>query len=262
MGQRLINLETGAVKEYTDEDGLRCSTKSSRAKGRKYFENIQKEDLFSLHNKELGGFIFTIYEIGKEFNKHDEVLTQSDLTRLVFISTYANFDGVLMETQKTVMRKKKLQELTALSRSRFQELYSKLLKLEILLEQDGRILMNEAYFFKGPIKDHDVGIADSCTRIYINTVRDLYSCTPTKSHKVLGVLFRMIPFLNIEFNIICHNPAERIADEVKPMVLGELADKLGYSCESVGKLKKELQSIKTKEGMQVVSFNTYGVFMA
>ncbi len=92
----------------------------------------------------------------------------------------------------------------------------------------------------------------------MDTVRELYKITPTASHKVLGILFRVIPFLNIEYNLVCHNPAENIIDDVMPMTLAELAKRLGYSAESAGRLKKELQSIKTSDGKQVVSFDNFG----
>lgn len=250
----LINNSTGEYKEFTEKDGLRYSTEPSRKKINKYYDRKRSNAMFRAYNSDLGGFIFAVYEMGKEFNKHEEVLAQADLTRLIFIGTYTNFDGVLMENQKTVMSKKKLQELTGLSRNKFTEFYNKLLQLGILLEQEGRILMNEAYFFKGNIKDHEASVEDSCTRIYIETVKDLYNSTSTNAHKVLGILFRVIPYLNIEYNVVCHNPAERIADYVKPMTLGELAERLGYSSQNIGKFKRDLQGIKTKDGKQVIVF--------
>jgi hypothetical protein len=72
------------------------------------------------------------------------------------------------------------------------------------------------------------------------------------------MLFRIIPYLNNEWNIVCHNPAEVIADDVQPMTLGELSEKLGYSASHVDKLKRDLCSIKTNDGKKVIGFTDFG----
>lgn len=67
----------------------------------------------------------------------------------------------------------------------------------------------------------------------------------------LSLIYAVLPFVNKNFNIIAHNPDEQDPNYVKPMRLGELADKLGYA--KVSALKTALKSIRY-EGKAVFQF--------
>ncbi len=167
MSKRLIDLETGEVRDFDEQDGFRYSTSESRKRVNSYYSAKRSNSSFRDYNKELGGFIFAVYEMSKEFNRHEDILSQADLTRLIFIATYTNFDGVLMETQKTAMSKKILQSITGLSRNKFGEFYSKCLKLGILKEHEGKILINQEYAFRGSLLSYKTDSESNFMRVYI-----------------------------------------------------------------------------------------------
>jgi len=67
----------------------------------------------------------------------------------------------------------------------------------------------------------------------------------------LALVYSVIPFLNFDSNMICHNPNEIVTDKVKPINIKELADILGYENDS--KLKKSLNGINV-DGVPMFTF--------
>lgn len=259
MGKIFIVRDTETNKEKvigTDKDRVKYSTEETR---KNFTQQKKKEDnkvVFRQYTeKELGEFVFIIYKMYENINRHEEILTSSDLTRLIYIATFVNFDSVLMETERTYMTKDKLKEKLKLSKNAFNTLYNKLIKLKILIEHDKFLYINPDYFFKGKIENH-LPENHRCTMLFINNIRHLYEITSTKSHKTLSTLFRVIPYLNVEWNIVCKNPNERVSDLVEPMNLKELGDILDYSEKGIQKLKSELTQIKTLDNKHVIGFFT------
>jgi hypothetical protein len=62
-------------------------------------------------------------------------------------------------------------------------------------------------------------------------------------HKYLGYVFMMIPFVNNEWNIICHNPSEIDCDNIKPMSLGEFCDAVGYDRKNAYRMIENFRNI-------------------
>lgn len=259
MGKEFIIRDTETNQERvvgTEKDGIRYSTKKERNKYKVKKEKADAKIVFRQYTeKELGEFIFIIYKMYENINRHEEILTSSDLTRLIYIATFVNFDGVLMETERTVMTKDKLKEKLRLSKNAFNDLYGKLIKLKMLIEHDKILYINPDYFFKGKIEDN-LPSDYNCAMLFISNIRHLYDITSTRSHKTLSTLFRLIPYMNVEFNIVCKNPNERNSELIQPLNLKEVGEILGYSEVGIQKLKSELVNIRTKDNKHVIGFFT------
>jgi hypothetical protein len=240
--------------EQDDRDAYKAYiTQVEIDKTKKKYYNRGKEDKF----------IWIIYTLYQEINKHEEILTSSDLTRLIYISTFVDWKGRLMETEQTAMTKEKLKEKLRLSRNKFYELYKKLIDLQILIEyidkENKTILyyINSDYFYKGKIDNiESISNQQKCTRLFTKEIQYLYENTTIKSHKTLSVLFRTIPYLNVKYNIVCKNPDEVIADLIKPMTLKELGEILCYSEKGIQNLRKEFTNIKTTSNKSLIIFAT------
>lgn len=251
----LIDKKSGLSKEFGAESEIRISTFDSRKRARYYIKKRADNNLLREFNKDMGGFIFAVFEMSKEFNRHAEVLTQADLSRLIVLGTYLNYNGVLIFDNARLVKKSNMNEILGLGKSAYTEFYTKLISLGILMVVEDKLYINRGYLFKGEIGRHrSTAVDKQYTRVYIDTVRALYNQTPSRSHKLLGMLFRLIPYINKEWNIVSHNPNETLLEAVKPMTLGELTTTLGYDSDNASKLKRDMLSITTKNGYRAVAF--------
>lgn len=251
----ITNHKTGQKVDYTYDDKVKISTKESREKSKKHLQKDKIRYLTKLQNDELGGFIFVIFEYCKGLTINEE-LTQSDLSRLFMLATFTGYDGVLMFDNATAINKTNMNKIINISESKFLEFYYKLKKLDILIEESKTILkLNKNYFFKGEIKKHkDYIQKNDYTRIYIKVIRDLYNKISARSHKQLGILFMLIPYINREWNILCENPNEPNINLITPLTLGKMMELLNYDIKNSTRIKNELLRIKTKDMQNIIAF--------
>lgn len=250
MGYAVVNTSTGEVVA-DEKDGIRFTTAEGREKATKAIKKKEiKEAMKLCRDDEFGKFIFMVYRIGEEINRHEEILTQPDLTKLVYISTYLGYDGFLVTDNHRAMSKDLLNKKLGISKNVFNKLYDKLINVDILQEKNGAIHINKKYFVKGKLKD--VPSKYTATRIYIDGIRELYDKISVRQHRQLGFLFRLIPYLNIEYNIVCYNPYEKDLQCIEPMPLKDIAERLGYSDDHLNRVTNELLKLKTVNGKGVI----------
>lgn len=206
------------------------------------------------HETENDGFVFAFFQACKSMSEQFPMLSQSDLARLMFISTFIGFetDELLLDNGKSV-DKKTLQQLLSLSRSRFSEFYNKLLEHEILREgENGELSINGNLFYRGRLKKVEyLTQTAQFSRVFRKTVRDLYGKYNGRSIRQLALIYMVLPYVNFNYNIICYNPAESNYERVNPMTAQELSERLGYG--DYRKLTAALRKIKYK-GQSVFGF--------
>jgi hypothetical protein len=234
--------ETG--ENITDKLDVQVRLTEEQRKGAQVKENLRE------HQVENGGYVFALFQECRAIGERFPSLTQSDLARLMFIGTYVSYNegdfehGYLKHGNGVKITKKSLGELLKMSRNKFNEFYKKLINEEILAETDEGLAMNPFIFYRGENVKTVVGDLQY-TRLFRQTVRDLYEAYNGRSIKKLGVIYSVLPYVNFNFNVLAENPSEVKAEEVKPLTIEELAEKLGY--ESEKKLTQTLRSIKYKE---------------
>ena len=81
-------------------------------------------------------------------------------------------------------------------------------------------------------------------RLYIKGIRKIYKESFMFEHHLLSYLFRAIPFVNINYNILCHNPQERDYNKIEPMLFSEFCEKVGYKPENERKLKNKIKELR------------------
>src|SRR5699024_8885543 len=140
--------------------------------------------------------------------------------------------------------KKDIEELVGMSRKRFNEFYRELEKEGIIEEKEtGEIIMNQSVFYRGELSNNEYDVQDlDYTQLFRKTVRKLYAEFQGRRLAQLANIYAVLPFLNLHYNIVCHNPAETSEELVRPMTLTELAEILAYS--DSHKLKRALETIK------------------
>jgi len=255
-----VDAETGERTDYTKEDNPiiitdkeRQQQEESRTKQRAMQKKKSQVLVMKDYNKEISGkFIFMIYQ----YCKTKKELSQADLTRLILMATYVNYDGVLTYDNRTILTKQNMNNLVLhLHKETYYNFYKKMVRLKIIKEEDNKLILNKSYYFKGFPADHQKFIRQrNYIRIYIEAIQYLYRNVPIKSHKQLGIIFYLIPFINRYWNILCKNPDEENLELVEVLTLDNLAEILDYSPKYLFQLKKDLKKIKLNDGKNIIIF--------
>ena len=80
-------------------------------------------------------------------------------------------------------------------------------------------------------------------KVYIDMVRKLYKGTPLSNHKELGYIFAMLPFVNIEYNVLCKNPYETDISNIEMVTVREFCEAIGHSYSTVSRLLEAYSKI-------------------
>ncbi|ALC81551.1 hypothetical protein [Bacillus gobiensis] len=236
----VFNTETGEVASHYEPAPIYTENQKRALKG------ITELDV---HQAEHGGFVNVFFEQSKTMLERIPELTQSDMARLLFLATYTSYPdrdssyGYLRHDNGHYISKKGMFELLKMSRNKFDEFYKKIVDCGIIEEDEEKLAVNPGYFYRGDFGKVKPIVNDfQNTRVFRKTVRELYREYNGRQIKQLGLIYAVLPFVNFKYNIISHNPDEQVSGYVKPMRLGELADKLGYAKASA--LKTALRAIR------------------
>lgn len=216
---------------------------------------LKEKDELSKHQTENGGFIFAFFKQSSAISERFPSLTKQDAARLMYIATFISWQENRLQSDNghTHYTKKHLEELVSMSRKRFNELFKRLKNENIIHEKEtGELFINPSVFYRGELSAHDYDIGDlQYTRLFKQTVRDLYKQFGGRTLGQLANIYTVLPFLNFQTNIICFNPNETSEDLIKPMPISELADILEYK--DITKLTTALNRIKV-DGKPVFAF--------
>lgn len=208
--------------------------------------------------KSYGTFIWFLYNANHVL---DLGIKCEDLTKLIFISTYMSYDNNrLMTNKNTCMTKESIQKLLKVSDVTFWRFYKSVSDAKILIEDENGISLNSDIFSRGASKNIK-NIDKNRMRIYTDSVRHLYNKAGIREHGLLSYLFQAIPFVNINYNMLCSNPLEVDINKVKPMLFEEYCEIIGYDVDNVCRLKRKIRALRI-EKLPVFNFvdNADGLF--
>lgn len=164
-----------------------------------------------------------------------EGLTPETVTRLIYLSTYMlrYNSNKLMLTERTPMRRKDLISVLGVSDSSARRFWREVSPDYIKEDSSGLIFTNADIFKRGKLNKH---IDNPYLKMYINGVRKLYKSANGEYHKQLGYLFKLLPFINIEYNILCTNPLETDIEKIKPISISDFCNLIGYDVSNISRL--------------------------
>lgn len=149
-------------------------------------------------------------------------LTTAQCGHLLMLSTYVDYDGLLVrnENDKTPMDSADMRKLLRLSDSTFYDFMKACIDFGIISEDEGRYYVEGGYHFKGKTGGERVAKT-------VNTrLREWYHELGANN---LGILYRLIPYINVETNMLCANPEEKIPKYIKKLNRKELAEVVGVN---------------------------------
>lgn len=175
---------------------------------------------------ELGYFYFVMRE--HEFGK----LSAESSARLVYLCTFLDYDNKFMITNHRIMKKSDLKEILFVSARTALNFWKEVEDTYIVdLGKDG-LRLNNPNIIRGCITSSE----KIYKKFYIDGIRKVYRVCPISKHKYLGYIFKLLPYVNTEYNMLCRNPDEEELKEIVPLTATEICRLIGYDETNVGRL--------------------------
>lgn len=239
-GEYLVQYRTGEVVPYSIVAvpyGSIIETPDARERKNRYWQEreerarkVRSNDPFTFIKKELSF----------------KGVPPAMITRLIYLSSYMQYDGnKLMLSTRKAMTRKDLASVLGISPRNAVNFWSSLSPDFIAEDGTGALVLNEEIFKRGR-RVH--GDRVPCERIFQNGVRRLYEAANGKYHKQMGYLFELLPYINIEYNVLCWNSYEKDIHNIKPLSLADFCELVGYSHDNIDKLKKIYSGIRFPVG--------------
>lgn len=233
------NGETKAVQTATGEIvdtfwtclpvGSQIKTPDGVTIQRNYLQQKTQNHLKRIANSELGKFFFISNQ--EEFK---DLLPQT-VTRLIYLNTFIHYgDNKLMKTERTPMEKSDLAKILGISKAAVTKFWKEVSPKYIVEKENNLIFTNTDVFIKRKLNQR--GGFNPYQKFYINGIRKLYEATAVSQHKHLGYIFKMLPYINLEFNVLCRNPLETDLERIEPLSLKEFCDEIGYDTSQINRL--------------------------
>lgn len=204
-------------------------------------EQEQKKNLRRETNKPLGSFYFI--PTSEQFTN----IAPETVTRLIYLNSFVGYnDNKLMLTERTPMKRKDLAEILNVSKSTISRFWKEVSPVYITESDSGLIFSNNIIFKRGSIKDAKEYL--QYQKIYINGVRKLYEATERNNHRQLGYLFKLLPFINLEYNMLCYNPLETDIEKIELVSIADFCKMIGYDIAHLNKLMSIYRSIQFDVG--------------
>lgn len=267
----MTNIDTGEVFGLWDgEQAITIRSVEEYEKAKTKAETAQsKNDKSSTISKsywDYGRFFWSLYDTAVMLFGQ---LKPATLTRLMVLGTYMNYENELVEDSGTPMTLRGVQGALGISDRMTRYILEELKGLDILTAKDGVYVLNGAFFMKGRISEADLNAlfddGKSVKRVYADGVRSLYRAASQASVKKLCPIFKIMPYVNKEYNIVCFNPLEKNKSAIRPMSVGDVAEVTGTRRADANRVQKALlePEFLTSRGMtkavRYVSGNRFGV---
>lgn len=246
---------TGEVTEYTK--ALYTDEKIAKDSQIKQYI-LSKKESHTFINEELGHFYFYFYT---KMNDLEDLSNQYKV-RYIMLATYLEYGSNKLVGKESgkgninlKLTKKDLKIILTLSDSEFLKTIKALEEYNLVYELDGGYYLNNDYCIKG----ENINKKDDYTRVFINTFRNLYWNTKSMYHKQLYTFFLLIPYINIQSNIICKNVDEESIKQIIPINTSNMAEVLGVAQKHSSRLYNDLRRFKINEEYVIGKFDIGGV---
>lgn len=243
--QYRINTKTGEVTEMltiTIPYGSKVRTPEQQEQAKKRAEFLKRREEKAYYKRLVGKELGHFYWIFADNAFSD--LTPQTVAKLVMLCTFLYYDDIFRKSLKTTIKKKDLQGILNVSKKAVYDFWNEVNE-KYIVERDGHLGISEnANIFRGQLAKKQIPEVRHFQKAYINAIRKLYRATDIRKHKQLGYIFKMIPYLNLEYNILCKDPFEQEIDSIMPLSIAELCQLINYNPTQSARLIKELQSLK------------------
>lgn len=256
----LTDKETGEVISTTKAEikpgtqvGIKATTEEQRDSYKHKLELNKEIKAFIEENE--GVFVHLMFKYGAPIFKELEEREpgskcNTHVIRFMMLATCLTFGGKLFDSNKHRVKKSSLKNIwDTTSKNSINETYNLLLDCGYIYEtEEGYIMINEDLIVKGAIENFEAlrkqDYKFTYTRIFVDNLKDMYQGTEPKQRKHLANLFKLLPYVNFKYNILCANPTEIDKTKLELLDWTDLAKICGYNTDNASRLKKDLMKLK------------------
>lgn len=213
-----VERATGELYETVNVDmpiGSIYYTPEQQRKYKEKKERERKKQMCISNANKLGKFYFVLSD--ERFSE----LAPETVARLIYLNTFINYnDNKLMLSKRTHMKYKDLSSVLGVSKATVSRFWKEVSPRYITKHDNDLMITNNAVFNRGylPQKQYT-----AYQKFYIDGVRKLYENAERKYHKQLGYLFKLLLFINIEYNLLCY-PECTLETDINNIELISMAD--------------------------------------
>lgn len=258
-GLVILDPETGEIVPFVDGVGIiRANTTKYQNKREGLEKKKSSDELHKYIDGVFGNFYFSCYSNLLELN-----IDKQYKFRFIYLCTYMNYENQLeygnAKGKGRLMLEKDLEEVLGLSERETRNTKNELKKNNLLIvNEDGSLSVNDYYCIKGKIGKSK---AKESIRVMEIGIRELYKKAEAREHKKLGLLIEILPYINLQHNVICSNPEVEKMEEIKPLNMTEIMKIVGYK--NLSRLKKDLLDLTVNGELVVAITQTkYGKFIS
>lgn len=189
----------------------------------------EKVDFEKFKNEKCGDFFWSLYNVGQEY--HPE-LSDDMLAKVIYLLTYLDYDKNILVTRNDAtspyrpMVKDDVRKAVRLHRCKFANFWDKLMGSGIIRENRCKELVVSDVFCRGKLSKKSKGDM-AAIKIFTHAVRYMYENIEVRSHKYLAYIYRLIPYINLKYNVFCTNPLETDKFNIEPLTARELCELVG-----------------------------------
>lgn len=164
-------------------------------------------------------------------------LTPAQCGHLLVLSSFINYNGLLVKSENVAeaMSTEDMQKVLRLEGSKSSTFYDFLNACEsggIIEERAiGHYYVNSRFHFRGKTE------GDRVVKSYITRLREM--STSIGAHNT-GILYRMLPYVHVDTNILCANPDEQIPKLIRKLNRKELAEATGLNVGTISRVTGRL----------------------
>ena len=215
---------------------------------RDYEERKQKEKECAQRKHDngiLGKFFFTSAE------ESFEGISPESVTRLIYLNTFVGYDdNKVMITLSTPMKRKDLPEVLGVSKATVSRFWKEVSPKYLTENDKGLLFTSKDIFARGKINNAK---HKRYQKIYFEGIRKLYQSTERRNHRRLGYIFKLLPFINIEYNLICrpNDIYETDLDKISLISILDFCKLIGFDVKHLNDLVDAYRNIRfTVNGKQ------------
>ena len=185
-------------------------------------------------------------------------LSEPTIGKLIFLGTFIDknnclcFDGG-WETegegrnrsftrQSNPMTKSDIKKLLGVSDRTFYQFWNECVEAKALLETDDGIFLSKK-MVRFCDSSHINKSKVRMIKVFKHAIRYMYENTDERSKKSLTNLYRLIPFINLKYNVLCENPFEMDKENIHPLTAADICEKLGLERKFHERVVKALKKL-------------------
>lgn len=199
-------------------------------------DEIKYTNTYSPHNTYFKYYI-SGFECISDISEHD-------ISRLMMLATYISHDNYLTKDNSNVfLEKSDLVRILNLTERTFRRTFNELVEHGYLSGDDNGFSVNSDVFHYGKDCFRPLAEKERYTKMYKMAIRSVYNTLKPSQHKILGYMFKLVPYANAEHWVLCKNPLEMNKSKIIPLTLNEICEIINYSKNNCRRLRNEINKI-------------------